>query len=155
MRFDVICVQVGGGHTEAEPAASVAIERFTRAEGLGAAAAIDARDRALTLTTDRSQYGLQVRSDSVPITTSGDYWLEFTMAIERGGMGVEILDEKSAVLGSKYWCQTRPERAAGVRFHAEGGSTLRIGFRNCGIYAPLVSRFSIKDVRIFRASPSR
>ena len=153
LRITASCLELTGFHADGATQSFVPVESFTGSQARGFAAAVDlgADGQTLEVTTNQSTYDWQVRSDAIPVDPRVRYSLEFTHTIDDGGMGVSVTDEKWAVLASNNWCSPRPNRARRIQFRTENESAIRIVLSNCGL-SPRVSRFSIADVRIWRAS---
>jgi hypothetical protein len=153
LRIATSCLEVTGFHTNWETQALVPVESFVAPESRGFAAAVglSADGRTLAVTTNRSTYDWQVRSNAIPVHAGVAYSLEFTKAIDDGGMGVSVADEQGAVMANQNWCSARPGRESRIRFRSPKDSTIRIVLSNCGL-TPRVSRFSVSDVRIWRVS---
>jgi len=147
------CLQVAALQGGVEAQSVVALEPFTRRENRSAAAAVHlGPGPALELETNRSSYDWQVASDAIPVYPARDYELEFTAAIDQGGMGVIVIDERSANVATWFWYSPRAATKRHIRFRPEKGSAIRIVVTNC-VVVPRVSRFSLKDVRLLLRSP--
>jgi hypothetical protein len=153
VRMSMSCLEVAGLQEDVEGQAVVALEPFTRRENRSAAAAVHLDPGpTLEVETNRSSYDWQVVSDAIPVQPARDYELEFTAAVEQGGMGVIVIDERSENVATWFWWSPRPPTKRRLRFRPEKASAIRLVVTNC-VVVPRVSRFSLKDVRLLLRSP--
>jgi len=153
LAMSVSCLQVADS-SGAQVHSVVPVESFTHPANRPFAAAVHVGPGpTLEVQTNRSLYDWQAFSDPIAIEPARDYALEFTAAIDEGGMGVLVVDDRFASLATKFWSSPRPSTSRRIRFRPENGSTIRVVVSNF-VPAPRVSRFSLKDMRIMqRPSP--